>query len=215
MSVAVIRTLKKANGGGAKITYYYNTTELGYQYVASGQDVLHPSITIPTKFGKTFIGWSTTTSENNWVGELTANGQPMNLYAIYISNTKTVVSNGVISDAKRVSGGVDTYAVGQYNTRTSSTSFTLDKGKYGTATCVVYVAFDNHDTGYLDVGDATFDGDAVIGSDIHGGASGSKSYTINNGSHSLYVKAQSYDAYAQTGEITVSSLVLSNPIAWT
>lgn len=214
MSVAPIRTLKRS-GGGAKITYYDNTTELGYENVPTGQDVLHPSITVPTKSGKTFIGWSTTTSENNWVSELTANGQPMSLYAIYLDNTKTVASNGTITDAKFVTGDVYLRVGAPWSTRTGSASFTLSKGRYATATCVMYAVFDNHNTGNLDVGDVTFDGDAFLGTWITGGQSGSKTYTINNGSHSLFVRAQAYDNYYQYGDLQVNSLVLSDPIAWT
>ena len=214
MSVAPIRTLKR-NGGGATITYYDGLTELGHESVPTGQDVLHPSITMPTKSGKTFVGWSTTTSENNWVGSMTANGQPMNLYAIYIDNSVTAVSNGSITNAKFVSGGVDIWAAASYSTSTKSTHFTLTKGRYGTATCVAYAEFDNNDTGGLDVGDATFDGTNIIGSYITGGDKGSKTFTINDGSHTLYVKAQSYDAYRQTGEVYVKSLTLTNPTAWT
>lgn len=214
MSVAPIRTLKR-NGGGAKITYYDGMTELGYANVPTGQDVLHPSITVPTKTGKTFIGWSTTTSENNWVSELTANGQPMSLYAIYLDNTKTVVSNGTITDAKYVSGNVSVGVGAPWSTRTASASFALSKGRYATATCVAYAEFDNHNTQSLDVGDATFDGDNIIASWITGGEHGSKTYTINNGSHGLFVSATAYDNYVQNGSVRVNSLVLSNPIAWT
>ena len=218
MSVAVIRTLKKANGGGAKITYYDNTTELGYEYVASGQDVLHPSITMPTKSGKTFIGWSTTTSENNWVGTLTANGQPMNLYAIYVPNALTVAS-GSVTDPHGL--GWASYS-GTYNSKYISGSIgcTADRAGYyigagdATASASFSIIFNEYQNATLSwaIGEGAgsshdwiFDGVSTSG--------GSKSTTSSV--HSMSTSGHCSGSDSTSTSIGITSITLSNPRAWT
>lgn len=214
MSVAPIRQLKQ-NYGGVEVSYYDGSTLLGTQKVPKGKDALHPSITVPTKSGYTFVGWATTNDIEDWVGTLVAGNDPITLYAIYVANTLTVVSGGSNQNPKYVSG---TFAVSvdpHWSTASQSGSFTLLKRRYATATCVAYAMFYKNDSGGLDVGDATFDGDAIIGTWIVGGSEGSKSYVIGDGGHSIYVSATAYDDYSQGALVRVSSLVLSNPISWT
>ena len=87
-----------------KVSYYDGSTLLGTKRYSRGRDVLHPSLTMPTKSGYTFIGWATTNSEDDWVGTLVATNEPITLYAIYIANSITVVSNGSNLNSKYVSG---------------------------------------------------------------------------------------------------------------
>lgn len=216
MSIAPIRTLKRNNGGGARITYYDGSTELGFEYVATGQDVLHPSITMPTKTDKTFIGWSTTTSENNWVGELLANGQPMNLYAIYLDDSLVVASGGSITNSKYVSGTLSVSKTATWNEQFGNVSFTLTKGKYGTATAVAYASFGNSQEQQYDVGDATLDNTNIIGPIIHQGDSGSKTFSnFAEGSHGISLYVVSHGDWNQTGLARINKITLTNPTAWT
>lgn len=204
----------KVWSGAFPVSYYYGNTLLGIEEVDEGADATHPNIVMPPKSGYTFIGWATSNSEDDWVGEYLTYA-PANLYAVYIPSSITVVSNGSNLNSKYVSGTFSAWTDPHWTTGESSGSFTLAKGKYGTATCTVYAMFYNNNTGNLDVGDATFDGDAIIGTWITGGSEGSKSYVINDGGHSLFVRAVAYDDYSQGALVRVSSLVLSNPAAWT
>lgn len=210
----VYKGTTKVWNSGYPISYYYGNTLLGVEEVEENADATHPNIVMPTKSGYTFIGWATSNSENDWVSEYLVTA-PANLYAIYIPNTLTVVSNGSNLNPKYVSGTFSAWTDPHWTTGEAGGSFTLAKGKYGTATCTMYAMFYDNNTGNLDVGDATFDGDAIIGTWITGGSEGSKSYTIGNGSHSLFVRAVAYDDYSQGALVRVSSLVLSNPVAWT
>jgi hypothetical protein len=214
MSVAPIRTLKRSVGG-AKITYYDGSTELGFEYVAEGQDVLHPSVTVPTKSNKTFIGWGTTTSESTWVGELTATGQPMNLYALYLDNTVTVISSNVIRVSGYTSGSIKVSVTATWNTQSQSRTFTLNKGRYETATAVLQGNFSAYTVGTaMPKGIFKFGG-ATIFEPIGSETTGSATRTLNNGPHTMYVEATAYGDYSQYGEGLIKSLVLSNPTAWT
>lgn len=207
--------------GASEVSYYDGNTLLGTEEVDEGDDVLHPSFST-SKLGYTLYGWTQTSGSTTRVTSLTATGEPMTLYAIYTPNTVTAVSNGTITDAEYVSGNVSATAIGNYNQSTASASFNLSKGRYQTATCTVYAEFDNHNTANLDLGDVTFNGVNVLGYDTdgwiswdQGNTSGSQVYNINEGTHTLFVRAIAYNDYSQRGDISVSSLVLSNPIEWT
>ena len=142
MSIAPIRTLKRANKG-AVITYYDGSTVLGTERVRKDQDVLHPSITMPTKSGYTFVGWSTNTSVTNWKTTLVSTGEDMNLYALYVPNSNTVVSasldgtnyNRTVFNTDYVSGSTLAdaerwYSVGSLE---ATAAFSLNKRFYASA----------------------------------------------------------------------------------
>lgn len=225
MSVAPIRTLKR-NGGGALIKYYDGTTLLGQETVAINEDVLHPSITMPTKSGYTFVGWSTTTSKTNYVTELLSTGEPMNLYAMYAPNTLVVIEGGLVSttptytvlDTFYVSGSVyiqqgrtpGSQGWGQWD---ASATFTLNRRFYQSGSVTVresntYYGWETDSpnaTGY-------YDGDAI-------GKNTSKTYSIGNGNHTLRNAGRTSEEESrpstQVGSTYVTNLTLSNPQAWT
>lgn len=211
MSIAPIRTLKN-RGGGALITYYDGSTVLGERRVAKGKDVLHPAITMPSKSGKTFVGWATTNAIDDWVGTLVSTGEPMNLYAMYVDNTLTVVNAGTITQSKYASGDCSISQYITWNNNTWSASFNINKRRYGSGTIVANASFGNAGTGSLEVGRASLDGVQFISAE--GGGSGSRSISASNGSHSLSLYLISYNDYAQTGTVS-ATVTLTNPIAWT
>lgn len=211
MSVAPIRQL--IQGIGAIISYYDGSTLLGKKNVPKGKDVLHPSITMPTKSGYTFVGWATSNSEDDWVSTLVATGQPMSLYAIYASNSKTVVSGSISGGtypAYSLVSSDETYATGTFGCRgekwyqpgtgSTSVSFTLDKKFYQTATVTL-----GRDC--WGDGSQTFDGSSF---------SNGTSKTINSGSHTIWASATlGTEGAWSLNAVGVISLVLTNPTAWT
>lgn len=214
MSVAPIRQLKRKRNGIIK--YYDGATLLGSANVPVGLDVLHPSITMPSKTGYTFVGWATSNSEDDWVGTLASDGQPLNLYAIYLANTLTVVSGGSILDVNYVSGTLTATAEAYYNTANTSKSFTLlKKSRYNTASCEVKATMGNGSTGAgMNVGNAKIDNTYVL-QNGHINDTATKTVTIGAVQHTLYTDAISYGSYFQSNNVQVKSIILSDPIAWT
>ena len=215
MSIAPIRTLKRSVG--ALISYYDGSTLLGTQRVPKGRDVLHPRITVPSKSGKTFVGWSTTNSEANWVSSKVSDGNPLSLYAVYATSSLTVASgtittegtvsnySGSILQPSFVSGNLGGKVEIWYSPGPVSNSwvFNLQKRYYNTATVTV---------GAAHWGDcaSSFDGTSFSGS--------SMSKAIASGNHTVYAYAHNTAEEGHGWAINstgVTSLVLSEPIAWT
>lgn len=211
MSIAPIRTLKRGIGG-ALITYYDGSTVLGERRVAKGKDVLHPAISMPSKTDKTFVGWATTNAIDDWVGTLVSTGEPMNLYAIYLDNTLTVVSAGTIQNAKYASGSCSISQHITWSNNTWGASFSLNLRRYASGSITANASFPNAGTGSLEVGRASLDGVQFVSA--QGGGSGSRTITATSGSHSLSLYLISYNDYAQNGSVSVT-VTLGNPIAWT
>lgn len=210
----------KVWSGASLVSYYDGATLMGTEEVEEGEDVLHPSFST-AKSGYTLYGWRLSSGDNSRIESLTATGEPMTLYAFYLPNSMTIAS-GYISgnsfvqsvwNTEYLSGqsGLATYAT--WNNRTVYGSFSLNKGKYGTASVTVSDYFENKGTGALGVGEARFDG-TVIGTPIEGGSGHSKTFTVNAGSHSLSLYVISYGDYTQSGVMGVTNITLTNPQAW-
>ena len=186
---------------GASVVHYYdNTTLLGTEEVDEGEDVLHPSIDT-TKSNYTLVGWSTEPNDlNKQVTSLVATGEEMNLYALYLPNTR------VISNVCPLS----TYVT--WNEKWAYGSFNVDMSKYQSGTITAYVSFSSQGTGELRVGYGQLDG--VTFGESKGGGSGSRTIQATNGTHSLALYVISYNNYAQSGNASVT-ITLTNPKSWT
>ena len=203
----------KVWSGASEVSYYDGNTLLGTAEVDEGEDVLHPSINT-TKSGYTLYGWATAKGSENRVESLTATGDPMVLYAIYIANSITVAQNDRILDSKYVSGALTASTTAHWNTTNASAGFTINLGKYQNAQINARVDTASNDTGNLNVGGGSVDGANIIDW-LQSGRSASKTFNIGNGGHSLGVWAVAYDDYRQTCWIHTQWITLSNPIAWT
>lgn len=218
MSVAPIRQLKRKSGGN--IAYYDGATLLGKKSVPAGQDVLHPSIVMPSKTGYTFVGWSTSASEADWTDTLVSTGEPMNLYAVYAANSLTVVSGSIIQaqngpaysgsvfNTAYVSGNASAYVELWYQEggKGDTKTLTLNKKYYQTADATV--GWDARA-----YGNGSFD-NVQIGS---GDEPAYRSFSnLANGNHTIV--ASVYSSQTTTWYISatgVTALTLSNPTAWT
>jgi len=202
----------KVWSGASEVSYYDGDTLLGVEEVDEGEDVLHPSVDT-TKSGYTLYGWAIAKGTEERVESLTATGDPMVLYAIYVVNSITVAQNDRILDSKYVSGALTASATANWNTANSSAGFTINLGKYQNAQINARVDTASNDTGNLNVGGGSVDGASIIDW-LQSGRSASKTFNIGNGSHSLGVWATAYDDYRQTCWIHTQWITLSNPIAW-
>jgi hypothetical protein len=202
----------KVWSGASIVSYYDGETLLGTQEIDEGVDVLRPNITT-AKEGYTLYGWGLTSDATERVESLVASGEPMTLYAIYTANSVTAVSNGSIINSDYVTGSVYTSVSAFWSTKSSTTYFQLLKRRYQTASCTVRSGFNNNSTGNLQVGKGSIDG-IIIGDWQTGGSEAYRTVQLNDGTHSLSVSCTSYEDYTQSGDIKVTSLVLSNPIAW-
>ena len=208
MSVAPIRQLKQSVG--AIISYYDGATLLGKKNVPSGNDVLHPSITMPTKTGYTFVGWATSNSITDWVGTLVSTGSSMSLYAIYEPTSKTVESGGTWN-TDYASGNYEIVAVSQGVYDSSSGTFNINLRRYQNSAVSFWsekYTVDMQGYGHNEGGHFWVDSSAY-----------SSSPTINNlsGSHTYSTSAYAdwvYDKYEKE-TVRITSITLSNPIAWT
>lgn len=208
----------KVWSGATKVFYYDGETLMGMEEADEGKDVLHPSFST-TKSGYTLCGWKLSQSDTTRVESLTAIGDTMTLYALYLPNTLTIASGYF----EWVGSGADvTYHSTAWNTQylsgspnvdaelwyrggdlTNTSTFTLNKGYYSTASARV-----GHE-GRADYHIGNFDG-----SNIGGGSSVTK--TIDNGTHTMKARVYANDG-SQTWQVSrtgVLSIVLSNPIAW-
>lgn len=200
----------KVWSGASLVSYYDGATLMGTEEVEEGEDVLHPSFST-SKSGYTLYGWTTMSGSTERVEALTANGEPMILYAIYIINSLIVVDAGTILQPQYVSGNCKISQQIKYQNNTWGAGFSLDKKKYQSGTIVAKAGFPNAGTGNLEVGRASLDGVQFVSAE--GGGSGSRNIAANNGSHSLSLFLISYGDYVQTGNVFVT-ITLTNPIAW-
>lgn len=203
---------KQVWSGASVVSYYDGNTLLGVEEVDEGESVLHPSFST-SKEGYTLVAWKDA-YYGDPMDELLATGEPMSVYAMYVPNTITAVTDGTIVNSDYVTGGVYAYVRAFWSTQESSTSFNLKKGYYETATCTVRAGFNNNSTGNLQVGAGYIDGN-IINAWQTGGSEAYKTVELDSGGHSLLVRAISYEDYNQAGDIKVTSLVLSNPTPWT
>ena len=212
------RETNSASGGSPSqdtIVYYYKGEQLlEIEIVPMNIDVLHPSITMPTETGYTFIGWSLTRDESGFVDNLVAVGEFMTLHAIYLPTTITVASSSVWN-TKYVGG---TKSISLYRTWSSEEAtavFSLNMGRYQSGTITVNASFPAHDTGNLMTGRARLDGVTFLEGDAAAGrTSASRTITATNGNHSMYLYVISYNNYQQEGYVGVSNIELSNPQEW-
>ena len=207
----------KVWSGATKVSYYDEETLLGIEEIDEGDDVLHPSI-VPVKENYTMVGWSTTNSEEGYVTELTAEGEEMTLYAVFVPDTVTAVVGTVSDDNYRASvhnrkyvtgtlGQHDALATGSVGPGWVSAGFdiTVSLGFYGKAVVKsnlqTYWIRGDGNPSYTYMGNST--------------TAGRKTKTLTSDGR-VYGSARVYvdDAYwaATSG---VESVVLSEPIAWT
>lgn len=208
MSVAPIRQLKRSVG--AIISYYDGATLLGKKNVPSGNDVLHPSITMPTKTGYTFVGWATSNSITDWKGTLVSAGTAMSLYAIYEPTTKTV-ENGGTWDADYASGNYQIVAESQGVYSSASGSFNINLRRYQNSAVSFWsekYTVDMEGYGHNEGGSFNIDSTPYSGSPTVNNLSGSHTYSTS--AYADWV----YDKFERK-TIRISSITLSNPIAWT
>lgn len=204
--------------GASEVSYYDGNTLLGVEEVDEGEDVLHPSLDT-SKTGYTLVGWKDA-YYGDQVTELTATGEPMALYAMYLPNTLTVASGyfqwdgygAMVTyyntrwDSEYLSGSPcanaeQWYREGSFN---ASAIFTLNKKFYQTATARV------GNEVRASSGSGKFDG-------INISRGTSITRTINNGTHTLYAEGYGGEGtgtwyISRTG---VLSIELSNPTPWT
>lgn len=200
---------------GSEVSYYDDDTLIGKEDVDEGRDVLHPSLTMPTKENYTFCGWTLENGTYDKVTELVATGQPMTLYAMYLPNSINVVSN-----SRYVSGSTSTSASATpaYQGGTdlgSSTSFTLNMREYQNNVVTVHQSniYSEHEDNDQPWGYGQLDGSDVA-------KNSSRTFTnIANGTHTLrtigHTANESEARNTQTLSCYVSSLILSNPLEWT
>lgn len=204
--------------GASEVSYYDGNTLLGVEEVDEGEDVLHPSLDT-SKTGYTLVGWKNA-YYGDQVTELTATGEPMALYAMYLPDTLTVASGyfqwdgygAMVTyyntrwDSEYLTGSPSVSAELWYSegTKESTAYFTLNKKFYQTASITVgHEARADNATGRFD------------GTEISKGHTLTR--TIGNGSHSMYARVI-VGAPSSTWHISrvgVTSLVLSNPTPWT
>lgn len=208
--------------GATVVSYYDGETLLGTEDVDEGEDVLHPSFST-TKENYTLYGWTTEPESFTREESLTAQGDTMTLYAIYLPNVYTVLT-GVGSyqspnfeytitfiDSNYCGGRFIANAIraayiagGGYQEDNSTFSVTLNgygKAKIGYTSFVYGYGSTSNETCRLDGIDVT-------------SSSGTKT-TTSSGSHSLHAHGNvaAGSNYLNTG-VYISSIVLSEPIAW-
>lgn len=204
--------------GASQVSYYDGNTLLGTIEVDEGEDVLHPSLDT-TKSGYTLYGWATSKSSNNRVELLTATGDPIALYAIYLPNT-IVVATGTVTNS---SGWVN-YIAGQVNSAYVSGGLAASAQRaayYGGAgsaegSAVFTVTLGRYQNGTIKWSYATGNGDNQVGKvDGIEVSSGYGSKSINaSGSHTLYTKGTASDGSWTSTVVGITNITLSNPIAW-
>lgn len=200
---------------GSEISYYDDDTLIGKEDVDVGRDVLHPSLTMPTKENYTFCGWTLENGTYDKVTELVATEQPMTLYAMYLPNSISALGNArYISGSTYTSEAHTPYMEGG-QPLDSSVSFTLNMHEYQNNSVVVvcqalYAGGIDNDQPW---GYGMLDSYEIP-------KNSSRNYSnIANGTHT--VRTVGHTANESDARLTqelrcyVSSLVLSNPVAWT
>ena len=217
--------------GASTVSYYDGNTLIGTEEIDEGNDALRPQHIDTTKAGYTLYGWKAHPNDTSRLEQLIADGEPISLYAYYVPNTLSVLSasfgnwyhdsGGWHIDYTRsvnnnyLSGVTDVGVDSSWNQRDASVGFYLALNEYQNATVVVLAKYCPADSGGLSAGYASFDGNTWSSWNPAGTNSSNTYSNVRTGNHSLYVRSISYDAYWQTNVVGVTSIVLSNPIAWT
>lgn len=195
---------------GSEVSYYDGDTLIGKEDVDENRDVLHPTFTMPTKTNYTFVGWGTSNSITDWVDTLVATGEPMTLYALYVPNSNTVESGGTWN-TDYASGSYEIAAASQGLYDSASGTFNINLRRYQNCSVSFWserYTVDMQGYGHNEGASFTVDGASYSGSPTISMASGNHSYSTS--AHADWV----YDKYEKR-TIRISSIVLSNPIAWT
>lgn len=202
-----------------KISYYDGSTLLGRRSYSKGKDILHPSITMPTKADETFVGWAKTSASVNIETALVAE-ENITLYAIYLPNTYTALTGSYSNLYYSISFIDSNYCGGRFianaqraayiagtGYQEDNSTFSVMLNRYGKAT-IGYVSF------VYGQGETSGETCRIDGTDVTD-SSGSKNVT-SSGSHSLHAhgNANASSSYLNTG-IFIGSIVLSEPLAWT
>ena len=213
----IYRGTTKVWSGASVVSYYDGNTLIGTEEIDEGLDVLHPSFST-AKEGYTLYGWSDSPNSDVIIPYRTATGDAMNLYAIYLPNTLLVASGTVvqglwtsysqgIKNDKYISGGLGCTAdrAGYYaggGGVSASTSFNLALGAYRKATIAWGVA----------EGQGSFHAFYVDGVNV-GYSAGSKQVT-SGGTHTLATEGNTPNDSWTSTTIGITSITLSEPIAW-
>ena len=213
----IYRGTTKGWSGASLVSYYDGETLIGTEEVDEGLDVLHPSFST-AKEGYTLYGWSDSPNSDEIIPYRTATGDSMSLYAIYLPNTLLVASGTVVQGSwtsysqgikndKYISGGLGCTAdrAGYYvggGWANASTSFNLTLGAYRNATIVWGVA----------EGNGEFHAFYVDGANV-GYSAGSKQVT-SGGTHTLATEGNTQNDSWTSTTIGITSITLSDPIAW-
>lgn len=203
---------------GSRVSYYDGETLLGIEEIDEGADVLHPSFST-AKENYVLYGWTNDPTSTERLTELTATGEPMTLYALYVPTTLTVLTasfNGgsytiSLKNTKYITG--DTIARAQRDaayTGGGDTSdyrtFNINLGAYQTAS--VYGRGGSGGRGTTSGEQAKYDGSSVYESYF------TRTHSTS-GAHSLYAYGSvasgdnAVDAWA-----LILNITLSNPSAW-
>jgi len=205
----------KVWSGASVVSYYDGDTLLGTEEVDEGSDVLHPNIST-SKSGYTLVGW-TYNDEN--VTSLVASGEPMTIKAVYVANSITIAS-GYLNDwgwngsqfvpyyvqsvwnTDYISGSAIAWDGGYWRQLKATSNFTLNKGYYQTASASFNYGGAKYGEYYSGAPYYAIDGVKTT------------SASLDNGNHSLYVY-QAIDDEKISIAFYITSITLSNPIAWT
>lgn len=210
----VYKGTTKVWNSGYPISYYYGNTLLGVEDVEENADVLHPSITMPTRENYTFCGWTLENGSYNKVTELVAT-EPMNLYAMYLPNSINAVSNSRYISGSTYASASATPAYQGGQPLNSSASFVLNMHEYqnNSVTVVCQALYSGWVDNNQPSGNGKFDSSTIS-------KNGSSTFTnISSGTHT--VKTEGHTANEGEARNTqelrcyVSTLTLSNPVAWT
>ena len=204
----------KVWSGASIVSYYDGETLLGTEEVDEGSDVLHPNIST-AKENYTLCGWSISAEYLTKVEQLAATGEPMALYAIYLPNSLSVLGNSrYVTGSTSTSNSATPAYQGGWDLG-SSTSFVLNMHEYQNN--VVTVHQSNIYSGHED-NDQPWGYGQLDGSDV--AKNSSRTFTnIANGTHILrtigHTANEGEARNTQTLQCYVTSIVLSNPVAWT
>ena len=198
-----------------RVAYYDGSTLIGTARYTKGKDVLHPPLTMPTKTDYTFVGWTDTPGSLDKVTTLVSDRTPITLYAIYLPNSINVVGNSRYISGSTYTSNSATPAYTGGQGLDSSVSFTLNMHEYQNNSVVVVcqALYSGHVDNDQPSGNGKFDGNIIY-------KNNSATYAnVANGTHT--VKTEGHTANESDARNTqelrcyVSSLTLSNPLAWT
>lgn len=212
----VYQGASKEYSSGSIVSYYDENTLLGTEEVEEGLDVLHPDIDT-SKTGYTLVGWGTSTDLSSMVRTMTATGDDITLYALYLPNSLLVATGSVTNSAGHTSYSGDSLSAAYISgalgctaeragyiagagSCSASAIFTVKLGMYKKATISWNVATGMGDNQWF----------SVDGIDT---SSGSKVVTVD-GSHTLQTGGSTPGNSWNSCTIGITNITLSEPKEW-